>query len=461
MRCAGCGEDVTEGEHLCCRKCCRRYCVKVGGKGVPETSCFSVMGFPNRLGESALRARRGDCLRPDFSCEVCNFEGVFGRKPESTKDFYLCYLDRLVSIDEFHKTESVLANLRNVRMMARWGQDYGVPVMIAETTEELRELPDDHRQLSWYFVDKSRSVCFETVKRMRSSLWNYYARMPELEEDEGPTSTMAFAHRFQGMHQRLGSDSKQDKVFSTRLLNDMIDLLESDFDRSRGEAQVELCLANLAFHLYFTCGLRANEAFSETVLRVQGSVVMGEVAAAMGVRPHFDLAASIQTKEERIRQTTCLCSFATCPPCKLRPGKWLLRSLAYLDTVGRGPCRQEETVYLFADPKNTPWKMSWFWSTHVQLRLEQLQRERMGGLKHTEDLSNYGSNSPRRTWNTMAAKLPESISKAARNRQARWRQGQRKKDWGGDDGMAELYNEPDLEELLRATYYLSPLGVFR
>ena len=91
----------------------------------------------------------------------------------------------------------------------------------------------------------------------------------------------------------------------------------------------------------------------------------------------------------------------------------------------------------------------------MQLRLEQLQRERMGGLKHTEDLSNYGSNSPRRTWNTMAAKLPESISKAARNRQARWRQGQRKKDWGGDDGMAELYNEPDLEELLRPTYYLS------
>lgn len=459
--CCDCGVDVLGGEHLCCRLCVRRYCVQSGGKGGAETSCFRVEGFPNRLGDSALRARKGDCLRPDFVCEVCNFVGVFGREPCTPNDYYLCYLDRLVSIDEFHKTESVLANLRNVRMVARWGQDYQVPVMIAETEEELQGMPVDHRQLSWYFADKSRSVCFQTVKRMRSSLWNYYVRMPGLDEDSVPTSTPAFAHRFQGLHQRLGSDSKQAKVFSTRLLDDMITLFESDFDRSRGEKRLELCLANLAFHLYFTCGMRANEAFSETVLRIKDSVVSGAAAVVMGVRPHFDVAASIQTKEERIKRTLCLCSFSTAFPCLLRPGKWLVRALAALDVVGRGPLADDETLLLFADAQNVPWTMSWFWGTHVHTRLEQLQREGLGGLKGTDDLSVYGSNSPRRTWNTMAGKHPNPISVPARNRQARWRLGQRKKDWGGGDGMAGLYFEPDLEELLRATYYLSPLGVFR
>ena len=79
--CCDCGVDVLEGEHLCCRLCVRRYCVQSGGKGGAETSCFRVEGFPNRLGDSALRARKGDCLRPDFVCEVCNFVGVFGREP--------------------------------------------------------------------------------------------------------------------------------------------------------------------------------------------------------------------------------------------------------------------------------------------------------------------------------------------------------------------------------------------
>ena len=45
---------------------------------------------------------------------------------------------------------------------------------------------------------------------------------------------------------------------------------------------------------------------------------------------------------------------------------------------------------------------------------------RIGGLGASEDLSRYGSNSSRRTWNTMAGKHPHPVSVDLRERQGRW-----------------------------------------
>ena len=81
-----------------------------------------------------------------------------GRLPTTEKDMWLCYLDRTVTIDEMHKDakSTSLSNMWAMRAAARWGQEYGVPVMIAGNVAELRDMPLDHRQLSWYFADRAR-----------------------------------------------------------------------------------------------------------------------------------------------------------------------------------------------------------------------------------------------------------------------------------------------------------------
>jgi hypothetical protein len=446
LSCEECGLDVPRSEALVCGECGRCY----------HWQCFKVEGMPNRLGDDALCARRGDCRRPDFVCEPCNFAHHYGRPPASDRDHYVCYLDRMLTLDEFHKDSNSggMTNLYALRQVARWGMAMGLPATIAGNKTELDEMPVDHRQLGWFFVDKARTVKFDTVRRVRSALWNYYTRMPGVRVEDIPTATFRFTHRFDGLLQRLGAVSVQDKVFSTRLLDDLVALLATDWQRARGETRVELALVNLAVHLYFAAGFRANEAFSATVMRFARSFVLGRKAAVMGVRAHLSIRCSIQTKEERVEPTDVPVSFTTLPPCTLRVGMWGLRALAALDEVGRGVSRRDPSLFLFAHPTGAPWRMQWLWQTHVKPRLEQLRREMLGGLPPDADLDRYGTNSPRRTWNTMAACHPNPVSVDLRERQARWRKQQKKRQRLSQP-MASLYCDPDIGELLLATYWLS------
>jgi hypothetical protein len=80
--------------------------------------------------------------------------------------------------------------------------------------------------------------------------------------------------------------------------------------------------------------------------------------------------------------------------------------------------------------------------------MEQLQRELAGGLENV-DLDSYGSNSFRRTWNTMAGQHPDPVSIDLRERQARWRTAVRR-----SQQMSSLYFDPRPNELLLATYNL-------
>ena len=80
-------------------------------------------------------------------------------------------------------------------------------------------MPVDHRQLSWYFADRARAVKFDTVRRTRSALWNYDRQLQGLQLADIPTDSFRFTHRFDGLLQRLGAASKQDKVFSHKLMS--------------------------------------------------------------------------------------------------------------------------------------------------------------------------------------------------------------------------------------------------
>ena len=101
-----------------------------------------------------------------------------------------------MTIDEFHKDSSGTANnLYNLRQIARWGIKYDVK-MLAGNVDELRRMQVDHRMLSWFFVDKARGgIKFQTVKRIRSSAWNYYQRMEGVANEDIPTASYRFTHR--------------------------------------------------------------------------------------------------------------------------------------------------------------------------------------------------------------------------------------------------------------------------
>jgi hypothetical protein len=103
---------------------------------------------------------------------------------------------------------------------------------------------------------------------------------------------------------------------------------------------------------------------------------------------------------------------------------------------------------VFAHANGEPWVMGWFWDTHMRPRLEQLKRERLGGLESV-DLDKFGTSSFRRTWNTLAGQHPDPVSKDLRDRQARWRQSKRSR-----EEMSSLYFGPKLDELLLATYWV-------
>lgn len=405
-----------------------------------------------------MGARKGDCRRVDFVCEPCNFHRHTGRWPTTPGDFELCVYDRILTCDEFAKDapSTALKYLGVLRAVARWGLEHGLPVL-AGSAEELERMPDDHRQLGWYMVARSmgpRAVQFQSLRAMRSAIWNYYGRMPGVEGQRGPTASPAFAHRFDGLLQRMGCESKQDRVWPTRLLRSFLCLIASDYARAEGDRRVELALATFAMHLYFQAGFRANEAFYERTLTAAQGIVGRQQAAAVGVAPHFRWFCSTQTKTERHAQVQVWVAQETAGDCPLSAGKWLRTALQELDAVGRGPRAGDPSLWVFADVRNKRWSMGWFWATHVEPRLRQLQREGHGDLVLESDFDRIGSNSPRRTWNSMAAKHPDPVSADLRERHGRWREKEKRRQ-RGPSAMTALYEDPDLEQRLRATTFLS------
>jgi hypothetical protein len=309
--------------------------------------------------------------------------------------------------------------------------------------------------LAWFFVDKARSVKFGTVRRLKAIVFNFYERMPGLHARDIPTSSSNFTHRFDGMAQRLGVETRQDLVFRGVLLVDMVALMEADWARARGGRKVELALVNAAFHLYFQAGLRANEAFHCTVGEVRSSLVRGQQAQRLRLRSHLHVLCATQTKEERYERTAVPVAWGTFGECPLSAGRWVVRALRALASVGMGADAQPDRV-LFSDSTGKRWAMDWFWSKQVLPRLQRLQQQGLGGLGAEDDLAAYGSNSPRRTWNSMAAKHPNPVSEDLRETQGRWRRRQKKRQ-SVKLGMAQLYHAPDLDERLRATFFLALL----
>jgi len=129
-------------------------------------------------------------------------------------------------------------------------------------------------------------------------------------------------------------------------------------------------------------------------------------------------------------------------------GRWAVRAVAALERIGRA----QPDHYLWAMENGKTWNMAYFWSTHVLPRLQQLQRERHGGLED-DDLKSYGGNSFRRSWNTWAGTHPEPVSSDLRERQGRWRFKQRRRNRVAQ-GMVGLYFDPPEAELLRATIHM-------
>ena len=434
--CACCSKVVGLWDGLWCNGCDKVY----------HWGCFRTpIGlFPSRLPEGAAEsARWGDCRRDDFTCPHCNFVAQMGREPRQTeRDWYLGMCDMQLTLNEWHKDAETTARgyYYAIQKLERWGKEFGMQQkMVADSMEELGSMNADHRRVGWYFVDQTRRYKHGTMKKIRAALCNKYLRMPGMDEHWIPTSTFQFRCRMDGLLQRLGDSAEQDKVFRKQLLSDLVALMISNYRRARGERRVEMAQVNLALHAYIQAGFRANEIFRQQMGKFRNGFVFG----VDGVRDHISFTGAVQTKENRYYTTTVLCSYAAkrAPLCA---GRWARVVVHERERVGRVSADE----YVFATPQGQPWTMTWLWNEHIAPALHQLQTEGLGGLAG-QDLSRYGSNSFRRTWNTMAAALPGPVSPDLRDRQARWRFSRRRA-----QAMSSLYADPDVDELLLATYWL-------
>jgi hypothetical protein len=380
-----------------------------------------------------------------------------GREPETDMDWELCELDRMVTIDEFHRDaeSSSRSAMLHLRQVETWGKKWGVPTMLAKSMDELKGMPKDHRPFAWMIVDKARSVKYETVKRLKGSVFNFYRLIPGMKEEDIPTSTRMFMHRMDGLAQRLGVTSEQKRTFTGVLLKQLVRDLATGYAKARGEERVQWALANAAFHLYCQGGLRANEGFHCTKGDVADSIVVGVEALRKDVRPYLLVGCSIQTKEERFEPTCVPVAFYTHGECPLSTGTWVVQALRELAQVGRGPVQDPDGL-VFSTARGKRWSMAGFWKTYVLGLLTRYKEQGLGGLDPDDDLSEFGTNSFRRTWNSMAAKRPNHVDEAGRDEHARWRKKLQKRQ-RVNLGMNQVYNAMDIEEKTRATFFLTLL----
>ena len=441
--CARCLRDTDGMDVLRCLDCGCGY----------HWQCFALpVGlFPSRLAPGTAESmRRGDTRRDDFVCPSCNFGAVMRRPPVRGQllDAYLILCDAQVTVDEYHyDAASTSANCwYTLRKMGRWKRIMGVPVMVARDHDTLQRLPRDHRQLSWYLVDQTSAAVgskWQTAKKHRSAVYNYYERLA-VSDDDIPTSTVRFTHRMNGLRQRLGDDPKQNKVFSDVLIEDMVALLQADYVRARGERRVHLARVNLAFHGYLQAGMRANEWFTQRLGPMVDSFCFGADAVRRRVLPHFKLSASAQTKENRFSTTEVWCCHHT-KHAPLRTGAWAEILVAELTRLRDD--HADQLVFRYAN--GDAWTMGRFWGSEIEPRLHQLLAENLGGLRDAGEIDDFGSNSFRRTWNTLAGSDPDPVSSDLRDRQGRWRSQLQP-----SMAMSSLYFDPKPNELLKATYLL-------
>ena len=435
---------MKRGDALQCCRCSGTY----------HYQCYSIPEdmFPNRLGAVGNSARWGDTRRPDFTCPRCQFKYIMGREPVRGcwKDNWLGLCEVRATIDEFMADSTSYAKgcLYTLRKISRWGDSYGVPAMVGHSRRDLERMPADHRQLRWYMVDQTRTSTWETAKKHRGTVFNFYERMG-VAEHEIPTNTVRFRHFQNGHKQRKGESTRQDAVFSDAALKAITDLLSSNHARAKrdglGEGRVRTAQVALVFHAYTQAGCRANELFEQEVGHLKSSLVVGADAASAEIMPHLKFRATLQTKENRFAATEVWCCYAA-KRAPLKAGFWAETVLAELARVGR----DGDNDLVFADPDGTRWKMGRVWSESILPLLEQLKREGLGGLGQT-DLSSFNTNSFRRTWNTLAGQHPDPVSEDLRERQGRWRSRSRSRVLGR---MVSLYFAPRPQELLLATYWL-------
>ena len=202
----------------------------------------------------------------------------------SIKDSWLILCSVRAQLDEMLSESSSYATscMYALRRATRFGDEYDIPVMVAHGPEELVRMNKQfgavgHEQIRWWLADRTRSVGWDTSKKERSALFNYYRAMG-WDLDHIPTSTPNFTSFMNGMLQRKGASTTQCAIFRDVLIEDMCALIRGEFKRARGAQKLHLARVQLAWHAYMQTGARANELFEQKLGPMVDSFCFGEEA---------------------------------------------------------------------------------------------------------------------------------------------------------------------------------------
>jgi integrase len=414
--------------------------------------------FPVREGlieNRVLRANKYDAVLrgSTFKCPVCVFTGAWQRAPQGNRDWMTVISLMTVQLDQWRSNAP--GTVKNysyaVRRLERWGKMTGLPHKMVELDASKRVgLPEDHVWLSAALVEMCGS--FQYAKSMRAATWNAYMGAG-VSQQEIPTGQWQFTCRASGAERRLGNTNTPDAVLRPSQLKALCDLFELEYQNAQTRVdKLEAARHGCIFTICTQAGLRANEPLGMTLGEVEAHTCFGRVARDMEEREHFWITIKVDgestTKTEKTKASMVPVA-AKAMKAPLNSGRWIKRLMHELRAVD-GP---DQSLLLWCDQEGRRWK-NWFQDIVVP-RLALLAVRKVAGLDAV-DLDDYGPNTCRRTWATLAASTAYGAPRVDPDlidRQARWRDAMSTAQKVGK-AMRNHYADPAVADLLLATFHL-------
>ena len=237
--------------------------------------------LPNRDKDMFMTARAGDTMMTPFQCEFCLFQNIKGRDAleKVSRDAYMLALLRRANLDAFWArqrttVERMVTELNRMRQLeVSFGMETNIPPRgpfpVKDTFGAGLAICMLQRSLD---VGKNvATVQYNTARKLRSALNNAWETSSEAENEltfciqgkHGMRTSRAVGRSYwycrfdDGLHRRLGDQVVQDEAISSKVMVEMMKILETRFQKDASDCEV--VEAGTFFLIAYLGGLRGNE----------------------------------------------------------------------------------------------------------------------------------------------------------------------------------------------------------
>lgn len=305
--------------------------------------------------ERFQEARLGDHLMCPFQCDTCHFENVFGIPPDKNNQQHSLSLVciRRAILDSFWARESgtVIQNWRESKRFLEEARVLGIP----DPYPPRGPWPVEDSfgmKIAMVFLMRSlhkgknaSTVQFNTVRKVRSHLSNFYHTLPGgmgvsiISSDNtftapsfSPTNSLWFRRFMTGAHKRMGDVWRPDRPLMIQEALAAQSLLESDWERCSDvpEAKLATALTAVVIVIGFGAALRGEE-----LVRIEMGPILRywDEATLHPDTPHVPLVLAGRFKQQ-VGERIFVQPLAESSASGLQYKTWLLRVLRAWGDLG-------------------------------------------------------------------------------------------------------------------------------